>query len=1419
LRRIKAPSANGGHASTAGRDARSFAGALAVLLCLLVFAPAAKAAVTHPFVSSFGPDGTSGTTFSDPRSIAVDQGSGDLYVFDFGAGNIQRFDSSGSPLAFSALGSPAGSSNVINGSGDGISDADATPQNFFSASFASQVAVDSSGTATDGNIYFTDTSNQVVDVFAASGAYLGQLDGSTTPQGTWADSFASPCGVATDPSGNLYVATISGTIDRYAPSGSPVTDPDYDAQIDGLGFGTCPLAADSTGAVYNVATNFGTAPLTKYAASDFGTTAPPGTAIDPNSTTVALDPVSEDVYADQGGRVVQYDSSGTQVGGFGGAQLSDSHGVAVRGSTDFAYASDSTSQQVSIYGAAVPTTAPTVAIDPPSSVTATTAHLSGTVNPQGTATSWHFEYSTDHANWTPVGSDQDAGSGSADVPVSADPSGLLPNTTYFVRLVASNEIDPPAISAEETFTTQDTTPPTVSIDPPSSVTATTAHLSGTVNPQGTATSWHFEYSTDHANWTPVGSDQDAGSGSADVPVSADPSGLLPNTTYFVRLVASNPFDPPTISSEESFATLAAAPVVGPVEFSEIAPTSVRLTGQIDAENSPTTYRFEYGTDTSYGSAIPVPDGNAGSNSEPVSVSKKLTGLQPDTTYHARLVATNAAGTVEGPDAEFTTPSGVIPPLGERGYELVSPAGGGTYEVKHAWGIGQGGPEALSAQASTPDGKHVTFTLTAGGTLPGMVSDGEVPDYFIATRGTDGWDSASPLSDRSGPGCNAFSPTSKFVTISDDASRELLTIFCSLDKRRFSGTDGSGAPLDQDSDPNGTGGGAGTLYGVDVASDTTEFLGTAYGAGGPVPRDSSFPDNGDRFLGGTPDLSVVYLASKAPLTPDAASGSGVFVFRRQAGTTTLVTKLANGQGFGLHGFCVIPFSCSFPDPLGKPGTVSVDGAAFTTSVQGAVSGVVPGDTDEVTDVFQWRGDDVTWVSQSERTPADTPANREFEGASDDGRQVFFSTAEQMVGDGVTQGDLDTVSDVYEYDFDEPAGSRLSRISVRDAGCAPPVCDDNASDTTPATHSQAKFVTVSPDGQRVFFISGDRLSADDTDSQQSLYVRDLENGATLYVAPVGAGVSDATNGDDAGPFIEGSLTTALQLSTSPNASNFANRPIQVSQDGRTAAVELVTDVPLPAGRGGPDADGTRDLYVWHQGDGLRRVRQGLGADDSTITVPSLGCKARTFGGGRAICRAVSQDGARVFFETTDALVPEDADSGQTDVYEYHPSDGGVTLVSPPGDAPFPSLYVDSSVSGDDVFFLTAETVDPSRDTDGARIDLYDARTGEVFPAAAPPPPPCEGDACQPPPTASPEADRPASAILSNPGNRREVRDCRAIARRAERVGKLAKRARNAARHASGPGARALRRRAARLTKRARALSKQAKSCKRANRRTVR
>ena len=99
---------------------------------------------------------------------------------------------------------------------------------------------------------------------------------------------------------------------------------------------------------------------------------------------------------------------------------------------------------------------------------------------------------------------------------------------------------------------------------------------------------------------------------------------------------------------------AAAPTATTGTASNIAATSAKLAGSVAPNGQDTTYHFEYGVSTAYGSR--TPDGGTVRGNKSKNVSATVNGLLPSTTYHFRLVASNAAGTANGNDATFTTPA-------------------------------------------------------------------------------------------------------------------------------------------------------------------------------------------------------------------------------------------------------------------------------------------------------------------------------------------------------------------------------------------------------------------------------------------------------------------------------------------------------------------------------------------------------------------------------------------------------------------------------------------------------------------------------------------------------------------------------------------------------------------------------------------
>lgn len=179
---------------------------------------------------------------------------------------------------------------------------------------------------------------------------------------------------------------------------------------------------------------------------------------------------------------------------------------------------------------------PAAATGNATAITSSSAKLNGTVNAEGHATSYQFEYgtTTSYGSQTAMTA---AGSASADVKVSAQLTSLAPNTTYHYRLIATNAAGT-TLGSDVSFKTPKPPAPAVSTGHPKDLTQTSGTLTGTVNPEGQATSYVFQYgrSAAYTNQTPAAS---AGSGTKAVSVSAALGALAPNTTYHYRLAATS----------------------------------------------------------------------------------------------------------------------------------------------------------------------------------------------------------------------------------------------------------------------------------------------------------------------------------------------------------------------------------------------------------------------------------------------------------------------------------------------------------------------------------------------------------------------------------------------------------------------------------------------------------------------------------------------------------------------------------------------------------------------------------------------------------------------------------------------------------------------------------------------------------------
>jgi hypothetical protein len=356
--------------------------------------------------------------------------------------------------------------------------------------------------------------------------------------------------------------------------------------------------------------------------------------------------------------------------------------------------------------------------------------------------------------------------------------------------------------------------------------------------------------------------------------------------------------------------------------------------------------------------------------------------------------------------------------------------------------------------------------------------------------------------------------------------------------------------------------------------------------------------------------------------------------------------------------------------------------FTTSTD-----LVNGDNDPVTgaDVYMRilsPGPPRTVLISDNTDNADPDAgvNAEYRWATADHDRVVWRSAEAYAG----TGDTDNAQDLFVRLGEGP----IIRVTQGET------VDGSPTGNAAAPVGDAEFVGASEDGDRIYFVSRERLTqqAPADTSVYKLYERDLSENVTRFVAgPLAA--------QDVGSSYETTPTSLIAITRLPS---YSKRPVRVTSTGI---------VFLSAAQLAGDGDDKLDLFRWTRNGGLELLSKpepGAPASASADAVfPSVGHRGGQefdpFYGGRG----TTADGDRVFFSTTESLVAEDTDGGWRDVYVWE-AGKGVRLVSPPGDAPYHATYFGSNADGTEVFFNTAETILPS-DLDPNAVDIYVAIEG--------------------------------------------------------------------------------------------------------------
>jgi hypothetical protein len=353
---------------------------------------------------------------------------------------------------------------------------------------------------------------------------------------------------------------------------------------------------------------------------------------------------------------------------------------------------------------------------------------------------------------------------------------------------------------------------------------------------------------------------------------------------------------------------------------------------------------------------------------------------------------------------------------------------------------------------------------------------------------------------------------------------------------------------------------------------------------------------------------------------------------------------------------------------------------------------------------------------------------FEGASESGDRVFFTTAQSLAS-----GDTDEQEDLYMATIGCPGGGESEECESAQKEVTSLVQVSHDPQVGEAAEVQG-VVGLAPDGRRVYFVARGVLS-----ESMSAQGERAEKGADnlyMYEDPAGGAPPRTVFVADlcSGPELSGSTEDArcpVDLDEQRSDKGlWSGGGAQVSSgDGGflvfSSYGQLITFGPQA------DTDNASDVYRYDAESGaLERVSlgedgyhgNGNGEDNATETADA------TLSGRGAL--AVSEDGSRIVFTSAEPLSP-DVSNGLVNAYEWHEEQGSsedsVSLVSSGSDEEEVSDVV-ITASGRDVFFVTVQGL-VAQDTDGAP-DVYDARLGGGFPASPSEPEPCSGDGCQGP-----------------------------------------------------------------------------------------
>jgi hypothetical protein len=1341
--------------------------ALAVVSALA--ATPASAAYLHPEPTyAFGEDGTSGSTFPGSErltAIAFNQSGKRIYTINQESPTKLYGFNFAAPGSFSPVGGGVFPISVAAGDGFLSLGADSSPA---------------------GNVYYSDD-GESAEGFSPEGGELADL----------VPNSGEKCGVAVDKEGHPWLANYNlRQIERFnASGGGPTATVDVSSQG-----APCRIAFDQQNndlyvAMYSPATS-GQGIVRYTAASGYSPASAKTYSIESNRK-FAVNGVRHVLYVleSYSTGIIAYDTvTGAKLEEFG--PFGCYGGIAVEDATDTVFTTEYCQRKIQEWkGVIVPEV---VTGDPVgnSKVSGSVALAGG-----GDVTQCKFEYWTTNessaesqpcAPATPYSTDQSQ--------VTAELPGLVNETAYSYRIFASNA------NGASKGATKTITPHNVNYlqtEPADEITRTTARLNGSFQGTNMDTHYYFEWGTEagtyeHQTATPPGDDR--GTTTGPTTVSTSISGLTAGSTYHYRVVAENGLG----VSRGLDRVLTSSPAVKDLTTTaatEITPTGATLNGTLDPDGLDTTFYFQWGKDSLYGQAVPLPPGDPVGSAAPgaKAVGAKLEDLERGTTYHFRIVATNNTGVTTGLDQTFATPQ---PPsinsfsstnVTATSADLIATINPNGYDTNYRFEYGT--TAEYGSVAPVPDGELAASTASEGVTASIASLRGVTYHFRLIAENEWGetktedqtFDFNPPFScpnhtlrQQTGaaylPDCRGY----ELVSAGNAGGSALfpqgpVAPYASSPARfayfgLLNAIPGSGEPQNS--------GISGDLY---IASRTSGGWVTKYvGIPGYQSVGQSGPPGGEYNVGAEstefvlPDRSMnrILVWDRAQSTffrvgtlegsyaPHVFDNEGHFLNRLPTNLAAVPDSEVDMSEGGFQGSVRITptlshyFFSSINTAFAEGGLTAPPGSAYDNDTGSG---------------------DVTIVS---KTAAGNPIPRDSAGGvaeefirlpavSDDGSHILMSTAAA----GGTKHLYMRVDHLITYD----------------------VSADQA-----MVNQGVRFEGMTSDGSTVYFTTNKTLTADDTDTSRDLYMWSESTDSVTRISDSG---NLPGNTDACSPASEWTSGCNVEVVAVTAQNEFGEKmKVDTSMSSDSGDIYFYSPELLDGARGFANK---RNLYVYRDGavhhvatldpnsPAVRINVSPSGSHMAVITATrltsynnnsqremytydpiarSLTCVSCLPSGAAPGANVqgsknglfMSDDG-RAFFSTRDSLVSQDA-NGIVDVYEYVV--GRPQLISSgtgdnPGKGGQAIGLIGVSADGTDAYFSTFETL-VGQDENGAQLKFYDARTNGGFLFNEPPTPCVAADECHGADSAPPPSIEVGTAAgLGSGGNlkppKRKPRRC--------------------------------------------------------------